>query len=130
MTIQEFVDRGFLFEVNRRVLHPFGLALEVTKDEDGNMSFGGVWDCQDDPEGIIFDDEAFRQGLAKWCDNLVKDGLERCDIRKRLIGFVVQPDPLDEDPDEDFPDGFNYGDHDFPDDPTPVEVPSRKPLKP
>ena len=54
MPIQEFVERGFLQEINRRLLHPCGLALEVVYEEWGEMHLGGVWDARDDPEGIIF----------------------------------------------------------------------------
>jgi len=53
ISIQEFIERGFLQEINRRLLHPCGLALEVVKDGD-EWRFGGVWDSRDDPEGIMF----------------------------------------------------------------------------
>ena len=53
MSVKEFVERGFLQEVNRRILHPCGLALLV-HEWDGEFEFAGVWDARDDPEGIIF----------------------------------------------------------------------------
>jgi hypothetical protein len=57
ISIKEFCDLGFLQEVNRLVLHPAGLALEVTFDDDDpdNPWISGVWDYRDDPEGIWFD---------------------------------------------------------------------------
>lgn len=52
--IKEFREIGFLQEVNRRLLHPLGLALEVVIDADGTERLGGVWDYRDDPAGIVF----------------------------------------------------------------------------
>lgn len=56
MPIAEFQSLGFLQEVNRLVLHPAGLALEITIDparpDDAHIS--GVWDYRDDPEGVAF----------------------------------------------------------------------------
>ena len=55
MTLQEFVDLGLLQEVNRRLLHPMGLAICVKSDMDGsNCEFDSIWDDRDDPEGMIF----------------------------------------------------------------------------
>lgn len=54
MSAAEFVEKGFLQEVNRRLLHPCGLALEVVVKDGHVVGFGGVWDCRDDPEGIMF----------------------------------------------------------------------------
>lgn len=55
MPIKEFVETGFLQEVNRRLLHRCGLALTVQEGE-GFMELFGVRDVRDDPEGIIFDE--------------------------------------------------------------------------
>lgn len=70
MDIKEFCDLGFLQEVNRLVLHPCGLALEVTVDDDDETKqwISGVWDYRDDPEGVYFDWKAWEggdQSLAK-----------------------------------------------------------------
>ena len=55
ITAKEFRKEGFLREVNRQFLHPLGLAVEVVVDEEGNESFGDVWDYRDDPEGMLFE---------------------------------------------------------------------------
>ena len=53
--IKEFRARGYLQELNRLFLHRLGLALEVIVDEEtGEEKLGGVWDFQEDPEGILF----------------------------------------------------------------------------
>ncbi len=56
MPIEEFVSGGYLQEINRRLLHPCGLALVVGEDEDsGEKKLWGVWRT-DDPEGIVFEE--------------------------------------------------------------------------
>lgn len=54
MSVREFRERGYLQELNRRFLHPLGLAIEVALDPDGEERFGNVWDYRDDPEGLIY----------------------------------------------------------------------------
>ena len=53
--IKEFREKGYLLELNRRFLHPLGMALEISNDNaEGIEKISGVWDLRDDPEGIIF----------------------------------------------------------------------------
>lgn len=54
INIKEFREVGYLQELNRRFLHPLGLALEVVVDDDGSERLGGIWDYRDDPEGIVY----------------------------------------------------------------------------
>jgi hypothetical protein len=54
MDIKEFREKGFLQEVNRLVLHPCGLAMEVMVHDDGTETLGGVWDYRGDPEGMCY----------------------------------------------------------------------------
>lgn len=56
MSVADFRAEGFLQEVNRQFLHPLGLALEVVVHEDGTEALGGIWDCREDPEGVLFGD--------------------------------------------------------------------------
>ena len=53
MTEKDFMAVGFLPEVNRLFLHPHGLALSVVVEGDV-VRLGEIWDCRDDPEGIVF----------------------------------------------------------------------------
>ena len=53
--IKEFRELGFLQELNRQLLHPMGLALEIIVDDNGKEKLGGIWDYRDDPCGIIYD---------------------------------------------------------------------------
>lgn len=59
MNLKEFVEIGLLQEINRRILHPMGLALSVYIDDDGKCGWGDIWDYRNDPEGIIFSDGVF-----------------------------------------------------------------------
>ncbi len=95
MTIKQFVEQGYLQELNSQFLHPLGLALEVTKDEStGEMRFGRVWDGRDDPDGFIFAESASisvdnrrRANATKIKDELTKSSA----LRLQKLGFVIQP---------------------------------------
>lgn len=98
MPIAEFRAAGYLQEINRRLLHPLGLALEVTiNDETGEEHISGVWDCRDDPEGICFGDGMIDpvRGRA-----LARDFVDRCAARRDALGYVVQPLSSESSPDE------------------------------
>jgi hypothetical protein len=90
------LDSGLLFEINRRVLHPLGLALEVVVEDDGTAKLGQLWDCRTDPEGILYTDEAFAEGYAKLLEYLGTTGLANIKSRYEKLGFLVQggQDPL------------------------------------
>lgn len=52
------LDTGLLGEINRRVLHPLGLAIIINVEDDGSCSFSNeLMDCRDDVEGIEFSPE-------------------------------------------------------------------------
>jgi len=92
LSIEEFVNAGYLQEINRLYLHPRGLALEVEIDDDGDMQLGDIWDCRQDPEGVLFDEEVtdtqdFRLNVMKQ-KVLTEMAFEK---RKEILGFVEQP---------------------------------------
>jgi hypothetical protein len=89
MPIAEFRALGWVQEINRRLLHPAGLALEVTVDDDGSERLSGVWDLRDDPEGIYFGDLSKDDvERAKALDADVED---RSRSRKKALGYIIQP---------------------------------------
>lgn len=69
MDIKEFKERGYLQELNRRFLHPLGLALVVIK-EDGAYRIGGIRDSRDNPSGIIFN---FSDSWIIHCVHMILD---------------------------------------------------------
>ena len=83
------VDSGLLFEINLEILHPLGLALEVTTNEK-TMSISGLWDYRDDPEGIAFTPETFKEGTNKLNSFLVSFGDKKHRERFQSLGYIIQ----------------------------------------
>lgn len=86
------IDSGLLFEINRRILHPYGLALAVTADtttEPRTAEPMMVWDYRDDPEGIRFGDEDFKAAEAKLAAT-VEAFQEKFGMRRAALGYVIQ----------------------------------------
>ena len=54
MAVVDFRDEGFLQEANRLFFHPRGLALSVVIESGGSARLSGIWDCREDPDGIVF----------------------------------------------------------------------------
>ena len=84
---------GLLFEINRIVLHPLGLALAVNCDDETDevLGFDSLWDSTADPEGLRFAPDAYMEGL----DRLTKyynaiDVGQVLKQRRAALGFIVQ----------------------------------------
>ena len=88
ISVAEFRRLGFLQEVNRRLLHPAGLALEVRIKPDGTEEFGQVWDYRDDPEGIVFEQGTIELGKVQSVGAEIERHIQ---ARIRLFGNVIQP---------------------------------------
>jgi hypothetical protein len=95
MSVKEFREKGYLQELNRRFLHPLGLALETSLEKDGTERLGGIQDCRDDQEGIVFNTVEFSKekkiaAWKKWC--LIQDEMNRrATQRRRALGFFIEP---------------------------------------
>jgi hypothetical protein len=89
----DFLHRsGLLFEINRTVLHPLGLALGFEADEATGGAVGPLRlvDSRHDPEGMVYPDEILRSGLER----LRAYGVAAIRAeRKERLGFMVQPLP-------------------------------------
>lgn len=85
--IKEFLNHGYLQEVNRRFLHPLGLALEVVVDNEGSYQLGGVWDYRDDPEGLIFSQDMIEPEKIK---NIHMEWVKKTKTRLEKLGYVIQ----------------------------------------
>lgn len=98
MTAREFMDIGLLQEINRRFLHPMGLALEVViNDLDNTCVFGEVWDYRDDPEGMIFSDSTINTKETTEKEERVKEMFnEKKEVRENKFGWHIQPVPKKE----------------------------------
>ncbi len=92
-------DTGLLFEINRRILHPLGLALRINyDDQDGALNDSEaiislsqiMTDYRDDPEGMLFDEQALEEGYKKYkkfFDEFAKDKILQ---RTEMLGYCIQ----------------------------------------
>jgi hypothetical protein len=90
MTPKEFRQAGYLQELNRCFLHPLGLALEVVVNADGTEHFNGLWDCRDDPEGIVYSPSELDTEAAK---RIYDEREKKRRVRLAAFGFDMQPVP-------------------------------------
>jgi hypothetical protein len=92
--IKEFREKEYLQELNRRFLHPLGLALEIIQ-EDGTEILGGIWDYREDKDGIYYDinnSDIERINRFKEKKSFIDSELEkRNEERKNLLGFDIEP---------------------------------------
>lgn len=84
------VETGLLFEINRQVLHPLGLAMEVVDNGDGSFEIGSIWDCRNDLEGIIYEPKTFQEGVDKVAKYMEDRGHESHQSRLKKLGYLVQ----------------------------------------
>ena len=87
------LDNGIIFEINRKVLHPLGLALEVGIHPDNSkwVSIHGVSSVDDDDEeGFLYDEETYKVGADKFKEFMKKVGSEKIALREGTLGYVVQ----------------------------------------
>lgn len=95
ISIDEFVEQGYLQEVNRLFFHPLGLSLLVKYDEeDRAFKLGGVLDCREDAEGVIFgsskdSNQSFLR--EKKYSSVNREKEKRSSVRLNNFGWEVQP---------------------------------------
>lgn len=89
MTVKEFRQLGYLQELNRRFLHPLGLALEVNVSESHETFSEGIWDYRDDPEGLIFGPGIIDPEKAK---RIYHEQAEKASVRTEKLGYAIQPE--------------------------------------
>lgn len=92
--IKEFRESGYLQEINRRFLHPLGLALEVVVDESGKELLGGIWDYREDETGIYYDidnsDSERKERFLKNKEFIDSEIEKRYTKRKDKLGFDIE----------------------------------------
>ncbi len=94
MSFEEFVEKGYLQEVNRRFFHPLGLALRVQLGHGKMRPQAVVLDCRRDPQGVVYapatteEHAEVRESKARFIDRELQ---ERERVRKAAYGWGVQP---------------------------------------
>jgi len=85
------LENGLIFEINRKVLHPLGLAMVVDIDRNNKRQLGITALVKtEDPEGFVFEQEAFVIGTEKYQKYLKKTGADCLAQRRDKYGFVEQ----------------------------------------
>jgi hypothetical protein len=86
------LDTGLLFQINKDILHPLGLALSVNiDDKTGEKTLSqDLWDCRDDVDGLIYTDETFKDGSEKLEKFYTEVGLDKLEKRREKLGYIVQ----------------------------------------
>lgn len=98
LSAKEFIEHGYLQEVNRQFFHPLGLALAVNVDlVDGVVTEQGdlngqfivrILDSRDDPEGFIFGPDMLdEKKFLRVHGEFLKMGVTRL----WSLGYIVQP---------------------------------------
>jgi len=93
--IKEFREKGYLQELNRRFLHPLGLALSISIGDNGCERLDSIWDYREDKEGIYYDirnSDPSRKTTFNDKKSFIDTEFEnRCKSRKEILGFDVEP---------------------------------------
>jgi hypothetical protein len=85
------IDSGLIFEINRKVLHPLGLAMVVDIDRNNKSQIAITALIKtEDQEGFLYDEEGYNIGIEKYQKFLDKGGQERLDSRMAKYGFIEQ----------------------------------------
>lgn len=87
-------ESGLLGEINRTILHPFGMALAVNMntDVDGELQeydFHGILET-DDSEGFLFEEETLKN-IKRKINEFYKRNAKKLEKRSEETGYVVQP---------------------------------------
>jgi ribA/ribD-fused uncharacterized protein len=88
---EHLLSTGLLFEINRAVLHKFGLALAYTTDDTdaSKPAYLSILKV-DDPEGLIFGEDLRSSGYRKYKDFLNEE-TPKLACRLGTFGWLDQP---------------------------------------
>lgn len=85
------LDSGLLFEINRQILNPFGLALVLKRLPDGKLVLADqLKDCREKPDDAFLDPAAFESGKSKLQDFLREFGWGQMEKRRDVLGYSTQ----------------------------------------
>lgn len=91
MPIEDFISEGYMQEVNRRFLHPLGLALVGSVREHGHELW--VIDSRDEPGGIYYeqDSETYSETRRRAAEEISRQWSEHGGHRMREARYMIQP---------------------------------------
>lgn len=83
-------ESGLFFEINRRILHPLGLSLEL-KEVNGELRINKLMlDLRDCPAGITYSEAELKENEKRIIDFMNSFGIEKMQERQNLLGYIVQ----------------------------------------
>ncbi len=83
-------ESGLFFEINRRLLHPLGLSLEL-KTINGELRINKLMlDLRDSPAGVIYSEAELKEHEKRIIDFMDAFGMEKMQERQNLLGYIVQ----------------------------------------
>jgi hypothetical protein len=88
--IDQLRELGLLAEINRRVLHPLGLALEMSTDNRSEQATVRVWDYRTDPEGVYFNGDESLVIMEEGARAAHQMMLDRRPVREEQLGYWIQ----------------------------------------
>lgn len=91
--VRFLVDNGLIAEINKKVLHPIGLTMEVGIHPDNRrrLAIDGIFEVEDDDdEGFLYDEETLEYNSKKFDAYIRPQKKSLIKSRKEKIGFVVQ----------------------------------------
>jgi hypothetical protein len=90
--LSKLQDSGLIFEINRQILNPLGMMLEVRRDASNvsNPVDTLVLYESPDSEGILFTPESFSDGVSRFNLYMKKEGEARVMSRMKTTGFLRQ----------------------------------------
>lgn len=89
MSLDEFVQSGYLQEVNRKFFHPMGIALSVIQNADGKVEgFGPIWDYRNEPTGIRF--AVIDEDMKIKAHNIEAQRKKSAKERFQQLGYIIQ----------------------------------------
>lgn len=85
------IESGLLFEINRRILHPLGLAMVATLEEDGSHKINDIlFDGRHIPGGLEYDQITLVLSEDRLFEFMDEFGVGKMQERKRIKGYVLQ----------------------------------------
>ncbi len=90
--VRFLVEHGIMFELNRQVLHPLGMQLNIQLDEQGDGYRVELLDNRASPTPITFSREEYEEGREQYELYLQEHGKKNMQKRRR-VGAVIQTGP-------------------------------------
>ncbi len=87
--VDYLIDSGLLFEINRTILHLFGIAVTARTDAQGRKSLG-FKDMRSEPEKLVFDKATVEMGTTKLQKYLKEFGHGQMNRRIKHHGKATQ----------------------------------------